>query len=68
MAKQAPRTFAKYQVRVNRSIVYGGITERTLEERLGEHQRKWPNATISQVGPRVTEKTARQWEKDKGYT
>lgn len=68
MAKQAPRTFTRYQVRVNRVIVHGGITERTVEQRLAEHQRKWPEATISKVGPKVTEDTARKWEKAKGYT
>ncbi len=68
MGIQAPRDYARYQVRVNHKIVHGGITTRTLEERLAEHQATWPNATISKVGPKVTEDTARQWEKDKGYS
>ena len=64
-----PRNTTRYQVRVNRRIVHGGITERTLEERLAEHKQKFgPNATISQVGPKVTEETGRKWEKDKGYS
>lgn len=63
-----PRKFTRYQVRVNRKIVHGGITERPLEERLAEHQQKWPKATIKQVGPKVTEQTARKWEQEKGYS
>ena len=62
-----PRSHARYQVRVKGKIVHGGITERSVEERLAEHRQKWPNATIKQVGPRVTEDTARKWEEDKGY-
>ena len=63
-----PRNFIRYQVRNKRKIVHGGITERPLEERLAEHQQKWLKATIKQVGPKVTEETARKWEKDKGYS
>ena len=63
-----PRTFRRYIVRVNRKIVHGGITERTVEERAAEHRRKWPNATVRQVGPAVTEETGRKWEKDHGYS
>lgn len=66
MGKQAPRNHTRYEVRQYRRIVHRGITTRTLEERLAEHQRVWPNATISKVGPKVTEETARQWEKDVG--
>ena len=62
-----PRNFTRYQLRNRGKIVHGGITERTLEERLVEHQQKWPKATIKQVGPKVTEQTARDWEKGKGY-
>ena len=63
-----PRKFTRYQVRSKRKIVHGGITERTLEERLSEHRQEWPNATITKVGPKVTEETARKWEKDEGYS
>jgi len=62
-----PRNFIRYQLRNKGKIVHGGITERPLEERLAEHQQKWPKATIKQVGPKVTEQTARDWEKKKGY-
>lgn len=68
MAKQTPRNFTRYQVRVDRKIVHGGITQRPLEERYAEHLRTWPKATVTKVGPKVTEETARKWERDKGYT
>ncbi len=57
----------KYQVRVGRKIVHGGITD-DPERREKEHQQKWPNAKLPQVGRRTTEKAAREWEKKKGYT
>lgn len=68
MGKQKPRDFTRYVVREHRRIVHGGITTRTLEERLAEHQQEWPDATITKIGPKVTEETARDWEKDKGYS
>ena len=64
----APRKTRKYQVRVERKIVHGGKTKRPLEERLKEHQEKWPNATIKQVGRATTAKAASEWEKEKGYS
>jgi len=48
--------------------VHGGITERPLEERAAEHKGKWPSGSVKKVGPKVTEKTAREWEKEKGYS
>jgi len=66
--KQSPRDFTRYVVRVKRKIVHGGITQRPLEERAAEHKAKWPNATVQKVGPKVTEETARVWEKEKGYS
>jgi len=62
-----PRDTYKYQVRVGRKIVHGGITD-DLERREGEHQQEWPNAKLTQVGRRTTEEAARKWEKDKSYT
>ena len=64
MPKQKPRDTARYNLRRGRKIVHKGITKRPLEERLAEHQQRYPDATISQVGPRVTEDTARKWERD----
>ena len=66
--KQNPRNFTRYVVRVQRKIVHGGITERPLEERVAEHKGKWPSGSVNKVGPKVTEKTAREWEKKKGYS
>ncbi len=57
----------KYQVRVGRKIVHGGITD-DPERREKEHQKKWPKEKLTQFGRRTTEKAAREWEKDKGYT
>ncbi len=65
MAK--PRDTYKYQFKVGNKIVHGGITD-DLERREAEHQQKWPKGHIKQVGRRTTEKVAREWEKDKGYT
>jgi predicted GIY-YIG superfamily endonuclease len=63
----APRDTYKYQVRVGRKIVHGGITN-DLERREQEHQQKWPKAKLTQVGRKTTPDAARAWEKDKGYT
>jgi len=67
MAKR-PRNFRKYVVRVGRRKVHGGITTRPLEEREREHQQKWPDARVLQVGHATTEDAARKWEKEQGYT
>ncbi len=65
MAK--PRDTYKYQFKVGNKIVHGGITD-DLERREAKHQQKWPKGRIKQVGPRTTERVAREWAKDKGYT
>ena len=65
--KQSPRTFTRYVVKVERKTVHGGITERPLEERAEEQKRKWPSGNIKKVGPKVTEETARKWEKELDY-
>jgi len=62
-----PRDTYKYQVRVGRKIVHGGITD-DLERREQEHQQKWANAKLTQVGRKTTEDGARAWEKKKGYS
>jgi hypothetical protein len=66
--KQSPRNFTRYVVRVQRKIVHGGIAERPLEEREAEHKVEWPSSSVKKVGPKVTEKTAREWERKKGYS
>ena len=65
MAK--PRDTYKYQFKVGRKIVHGGITD-DMERREQEHQQKWPKGHIKKVGRIVTEEAAREWEKEKGYT
>ena len=57
----------KYQFKVGKKIVHGGITD-DLERREEEHQQKWPRGHIMQVGRRTTEEAAREWEEKKGYT
>jgi predicted GIY-YIG superfamily endonuclease len=57
----------KYYFKVGNKIVHGGITD-DLERRGQEHQLKWPNGHIKQVGRRTTEEAGREWEKDKGFS
>ena len=52
----------KYQIRVGRKIVHGGITD-DLERREQEHQQKWPKAKLTQVGRRTTEKAAQSHDR-----
>lgn len=65
MAKS--RDTYKYYFKVGKKIVHGGITNE-LERREQEHQAKWPNGHIFQVGRRTTEKAAQEWEKKKGFS
>ncbi len=65
MAK--PYNFYKYQFKVGNTIKHGGITD-DLDRREQEHQQKWPDGHIKQVGRITTEDAARKWETDKGYT
>lgn len=62
-----PRETYKYHFKVGHKIVHGGITD-DLERREMEHQQKWPNGHIMQVGRCTTEEAARAWEKDKGFS
>ncbi len=62
-----PRNHYKYQYKIGNKIVHGGITK-DLERREQEHQQKWPNGHIKQVGRKTTEDAARKWEEEKGYT
>ena len=56
----------KYEFKVRNKIVHGGITD-DLERREQEHQEKWANGHITQVGRKTTEEAARKWEEEKGY-
>lgn len=62
-----PRDTYKYQFKDGNRVLHGGITN-DLERREQEHQQKWPDGHIKQVGRKTTEDAARQWEEDKGYT
>lgn len=66
--KPSPRNFTRYVVKIGNKTVHGGITERPLEERASEHKRNWPSSHVNKVGPKVTEKTAREWEEEHGYS
>ncbi len=63
MAKR--RDTYKYHFKQNSKIIHGGITD-DLERREDEHQQKWPNGHIKQVGRRTTEEAALEWEKGEG--
>ncbi len=65
-SKQAPRKTARYQLLTKTGIhVESGITGQDLEKRLQQHRSEQgkPNLKIKQVGPRVTRKTAEEWER-----
>ncbi len=62
-----PRDTYKYQYKDGNKILHGGISN-DLARRENEHQQKWPNGHIKQVGRRTTEDAARTWEKKKGYS
>ena len=63
---QSTRDTYKYNFKVGNKIVHRGITN-DLERREGEHQQKWANGHIAQVGRRTTEEAAREWEEEHGY-
>ena len=55
----------KYHFKRGREILHRGITD-DLERREQEHQQKWPNGHMMQVGRRTTEEAAREWEERGG--
>ena len=63
-----PHNYTRYIVISKGRVVHGGITHRPLMERAREHRQRWPGAFVKKVGPRVTEYTARKWERDNGYS
>ena len=58
----AAQNWYKYHFKVGNTIKHSGITQ-DLARRETEHQRRWPNGRIVQVGGVVTEEAAREWEK-----
>jgi len=59
------RNWRKYDFKVGNKIRHSGITSRDLEVREAEHQQRWPNGHIVQVGRATTEDAARKWEETK---
>ena len=53
--------------KVKNKIVHSGITN-DLERREQEHQARWSNGRIVQVGRKTTEDAARDWEETKQKT
>ena len=62
-----PRNYIIYRVHVKGKVVHGGITT-NLEQRKQQHKQKWPHSIVKQVGGKVTEETAREWEQEQGYS
>ncbi|HUS71403.1 MAG TPA: hypothetical protein VM075_11600 [Anaerolineae bacterium] len=65
MNKKKPRTWYKYQFRVGNKVVHRGITE-DLNRRAAEHEQRWPDGHVVQIGRRTAEEAARQWELEGG--
>ena len=59
------RDWRKYDFKVGNKIKHSGITSRDLETREKEHQQRWPNGHIVQIGRATTEEAARKWEETK---
>ena len=58
----------KYEVRVGRKKVHGGITN-DLERREAEHKQTFgQKAKLTQVGRKTTRDGALEWERKKGYS
>ncbi len=62
--EQSSRDTYKYNFKVGNKIVHRGITI-DLERREKQHQRRWPNGHIKQVGYRTTADAARKWKETK---
>ena len=61
------RPYQRYKVHVKGEVEHGGITT-DFERRKQEQKREYPNSIIRKVGGKVTEKTAREWEKEEGFS
>lgn len=61
----AQRDWYTYHFKVGNQIVHRGRTQ-DLERREMEHQQRWRDGHISQVGGPKTEDGARAWEEDQG--
>ncbi len=63
-SQRTSRDTYKYNFKVGNKIVHSGITI-DLERRERQHQRRWPNGHIKQVGYRTTADAARKWKETK---
>jgi len=61
------RPYQRYKVHVDGEVTHGGITT-DFERRKQEHKQEYPHSIIKKVGGKVTEKTAREWEKEQGFS
>ena len=61
------RPYQRYKVHVDGEVAHGGITT-DFERRKQEQKREHPDSIIRKVGGKVTGKTAREWEKEEGYS
>ncbi len=59
-----PRDWTRYHHKKGNKISHSGITK-DPERREGEHKRRFGGGRLVKVGPKVTEDTARKWEKTK---
>ena len=57
----------KYNFKQGNKIIHSGITN-DLDRREKEHQQRWPDGHIVQVGNRTTEEAALKWEESKQKT
>lgn len=60
----ALRTHYRYDYLVGGTIRHSGITINP-DQREQQHRSRWPGGHLRVAGPRVTENTAREWEKTK---
>ena len=58
-----PRNTYRYKLKVGDKTVSYGFTI-DLQRREREHQRRWPNARVEQVGEPTTHQEAWKWEKE----
>ena len=63
MAKSSVRDTYKYAFKIGNKIVYFGVTN-DLERREAEHQTRWPDGHVVQVGYRTTRQAALVWERE----
>jgi len=61
------RNWYKYDFKTGNTIKHSGIT-RDLERREEEHQQRWPDGHIVQVGRATTREAAKEWEETKQKT